>query len=75
MDFRQGNELRDIGRNPLVLEKVIIKGTDGAKFPLDGQIMIDECFVRYRIIVCIFQVVGQVLGVGGDIVPGQFFKI
>ena len=37
--------------------------------------MIDICFVRYRIIVGIFQVVGQVFGVGGDIVPGQFFEI
>ena len=75
MDLGEGNQLRYVGGNPLVFKKIIIKGTDRTKLSFDCQFMIDIYFVRYRIILCTFQVVGQVLGVGDDIRSVQFFKI
>ena len=59
----------------MVFKKIIIKGTDRTKLSFDCQFMIDIYFVRYRIILCAFQVVGQVLDVGDDIRSVQFFKI
>lgn len=75
MNLRQGNEFRDVGGNPLVFKKIIIKGTDRTQFAFDGQFMVDKYFVRYRRFVGSLQVIGQVLGVGDDIVPGQFFQV
>ena len=73
MDLGEGNQLRYVGGNPLVFKKIIIKGTDRTKLSFDCQFMIDIYFVRYRIILCAFQVVSQVLGVGDDIRSVQFF--
>ena len=75
MDLGQGNELCNIGGNPLVFEEIIIKRTDSAQLSFYRQFMIDIFFVRYRINTCIFQIIGQVFGVGGNIIPGQFFQI
>ena len=37
--------------------------------------MIDVYFVRYRIIIVVFEIIGKILGVGDDIRPVQFFEI
>ena len=74
MDLGEGNELRYIGRDPLVFKQIIVKRTDAAQLPLDRQFVVDICFVRYRIIIGL-EIIGEIFRIGGEIVPGQLLQI
>ena len=75
MDLGEGDKLGHVGGDPLVFEQIIIKGANGTKFSFNRQFMIYIYFVRYRRIIFILQVVGQIFGVGDDIGSVEFFQV
>ena len=67
VNLGQFNQQRHIGRDPLVLKQVIVEGTDRAKFPLDGDLMVYKGSGLILLQVGLTDVIGQIFREGGQI--------